>query len=66
MKTSNFRHKVFCMAYELMKATGIIRKTTRTNFQNEAVRYFYSLPKRSGSFWYKLQGTVSKLPCPCA
>ena len=22
MKTSNFRHKVFCMAYELMKATG--------------------------------------------
>lgn len=33
----------------------IIRKTTRTNFQNEAVRYFYSLPKRSGSFWYKLQ-----------
>ena len=44
----------------------IIRKTTRTNFQNEAVRYFYSLPKRSGSFWYKLQGTVSKLPCPCA
>lgn len=34
---------------------NIIRKTTRTNFQNEAVRYFYSLPKRSGSFWYKLQ-----------
>ena len=22
MKTSNFRHKVFCMAYELMRATG--------------------------------------------
>ena len=22
MKTSNFRHKVFCMAYELMKVTG--------------------------------------------
>ena len=22
MKTSNFRHKGFCMAYELMKATG--------------------------------------------
>lgn len=36
-------------------ALFIIRKTTRTNFQNEAVRYFYSLPKRSGSFWYKLQ-----------
>lgn len=34
---------------------SIIRKTTRTNFQNEAVRYFYSLPKRSGSFWYKFQ-----------
>ena len=23
MKTSNFRHKVFCMAYELMRATGM-------------------------------------------
>ena len=22
MKTSNFRHKVFCMAYELMKASS--------------------------------------------
>ena len=22
MKTSNFRHKVFCMAYELMRTTG--------------------------------------------
>ena len=52
--------------YERKESSSIIRKTTRTNFQNEAVRYFYSLPKRSGSFWYKLQGTVSKLPCPCA
>jgi hypothetical protein len=44
--------KLFTAGYQF---DFIIRKTTRTNFQNEAVRYFYSLPKRSGSFWYKLQ-----------